>query len=325
VRRERALRLRPSAMILAAVVAAALVLLLVVNLGQGSRTASAAPGDGTAEFHIDVTGVSGCSTGNLAGPNDVKGTCTIPAGSTFTVNAYIDGLGTGASLYHAFAIEVDYTGVTSKDNPSTASWPDCVFATSAGRGSGLFISAGCAIGVAPAPNSTYLGKVFTNDFNCMANGTISIIHGTPGQTKILADNGAHTDGGPDVLNINCGGVGGPTATPGGPTPTPSLTPTPGGPTPTPTPTLGTVTPAVTPTPTITPTPTRRPPPHILLGDVDGDGTVGARDALWVLWFDAGIVIDVPIPEAADVNRDDVVDALDALDILWADAGQLELL
>src|SRR3972149_6721423 len=82
----------------------ALVLLLVVTLNQGSHTASAAPGDGTAELHIDVTGVAGCTTD----PNDAKGTCTIPPGGTFTVNGYIDGFGSGATAYKAFAMTLNY-------------------------------------------------------------------------------------------------------------------------------------------------------------------------------------------------------------------------
>jgi hypothetical protein len=299
----------------------ALGLLLVVNLGQGSRTASAAPGDGTAELHIDVTGVSGCSTGAQAGPNDTKGNCTIPLGGTFTVNGYMDGMGAGATGYSAFSVTLNYTGVTSKDNPSTASWPSCVFATSAGQGTGLFINAACARGVAPAPYSTYLGKVFTNDFNCTANGTITMAHSTS-QTKVIADNANHTDGGPDVLNITCG-AGGPTNTPPAGTPTN----TPSGPTPTNTPIgpTSTVTPTRTPAPA-TATPTHAPPTPTRMpggrGDVNGDGRVDATDSLWVLWQEAGIVAHVPLPENADANQDGHVNSIDALFILWMASGAI---
>ena len=58
----------------------------------------------------------------------------------------------------------------------------------------------------------------------------------------------------------------------------------------------------------------------MLGDTDGDGVIGAVDALWVLWFDAGTVPYVPIPEAADLNGDGVIDVLDAQYILWIDTG-----
>ena len=125
-----------------------------------------------------------------------------------------------------------------------------------------------------------------------------------------------------TLNINCGNP--PTATPTQ-TSTPTATRTPGGPTDTPTFTpTATSTPTRTPTPAATPTPTRRPN-HILLGDVDGDLTVDSRDALWVLWFVAGIVPDVPIPEAADMDANGIVNAADALFILWVEAGQVIML
>jgi hypothetical protein len=192
------------------------LMLLVVAWGNASHTAFAAAGDGTAEFHLSVTGCA-----NTTAP-DVAAKCAVPTGSTFTVNAFIDGMGAGATGYSAFAVTLNYAGgLLSKDNPSTASWPSCVFAASAGQGSGTFINGGCAKGVGTA-NSTYIGKVFTNDFNCPqtpGQGTITMFHDTAG-TKIVADNGTHTDNGPDVLTINC------VAATNTPTQTPTATPPP---------------------------------------------------------------------------------------------------
>jgi hypothetical protein len=215
----------------------ALGVLLAANLGHGSHTASAAFGDGSAEFHIDVTGVAGCTTGTGAPKPtppptpDAKGTCNIAFPSTFTVNAYIDRI--GAASYPAFAVTLTYAGaVTAKPvsnvspfNPDVASWPNCVFAArTSGPGS---INAGCVIGIPPAPNSTYVGKVFSAKFDCTqaGTGTITMKHGSPSDTLIAIDTiVAHTDKGPDVLNINCSA----TTTPGNtPTFTPMPTPTPG--------------------------------------------------------------------------------------------------
>jgi len=54
--------------------------------------------------------------------------------------------------------------------------------------------------------------------------------------------------------------------------------------------------------------------------VNGDGFITSLDALWVLQYDAGLVLGLPIPEAADMNQDGAIDALDAQYILWVDGG-----
>jgi len=201
-----------------AVPAVALALtLLVVGWGHASHTAFAVAGDGTAEYHIAVTGCANDTTGDAAAK------CSVPTGGSFTVSAFLDNMGAGATSYSAIAVTLNYAGgLLSKDNPSTADWPDCGIATSAGQGTGLFINGGCAKGVGQ-PNSSYTGKVFTNDFNCpqaQAQGTITMFHDTGTGTKVLSDNGTHTDVGPDVLTINCNPA---TSTP---TATPSATPPP---------------------------------------------------------------------------------------------------
>ena len=53
----------------------------------------------------------------------------------------------------------------------------------------------------------------------------------------------------------------------------------------------------------------------LPGDVNCDGVVDAIDALWILWFTAGLIEDLPCPDNADVNGDGVINSVDAALIL----------
>lgn len=64
----------------------------------------------------------------------------------------------------------------------------------------------------------------------------------------------------------------------------------------------------------------------LKGDVNGDGTVDAADAVLVQRYDAGMVTfsDTQL-KAADVNSDGTVDAADAVLIMRFDAGLIERL
>ena len=63
----------------------------------------------------------------------------------------------------------------------------------------------------------------------------------------------------------------------------------------------------------------------ILGDVNCDGVVDAIDALWILWFTAGLIEDLPCPDNADVNGDGVINAVDAALILQFSAGLLSVL
>ena len=63
----------------------------------------------------------------------------------------------------------------------------------------------------------------------------------------------------------------------------------------------------------------------LPGDVNCDGAVNSRDALWVLWFDAGLLGVLPCAEHGDVNGDGNIGPLDAALILQFDAGLLDAL
>lgn len=73
-----------------------------------------------------------------------------------------------------------------------------------------------------------------------------------------------------------------------------------------------------------PNPTEAPAPAVKLGDVDGNVTVDAADALEVLKSAAKLVtMDDSMVLVADVNKDNKVDASDALDILKVAAKLME--
>ena len=298
----------------------AVVLAFVAGYRPAQRADAAFPQPGL-DFSISV----GTQCDSTAGPAD----CSFSRGETFTLDLNLNTIPEGFR-WEGYNVGMDFSGVAV--NPSSLVkqgpdlWPDCSFPALDFSIPGQFYGA-CSSGAASLP-TTYTGPLLHLDFQC-ANAdvlaTIRLLHGEA-YTELLSELTTVHSGetGSEALTIRCGTPPTPTPTntptPGGATATPTATPTPGGATATPTSTP-TNTPTITPTPTFTVTPTRTRRPHeTLRGDVDGDLTVDARDALWVLWFNAGIVVDVPIPEAADMNEDDVVDATDALFILWVDAG-----
>ena len=323
--------------------AAVVALVLVVALGNGRSEIVRADTDSGLDFSASVG--TECDSGGTASsvPPNV---CNIARGATFTMNFKINVLpndalpdcGQDVCGYQAYDMRLSYTGVSVIQDSLVSQgpdvWPDCAFvAIEFGTNPNTatpYLLASCSIGIG-APNSPYVGVLLHLDFQCPDSdvaGTLTLQVREPNvtNTDLVTDLSfeTHFEANPESLTINCGTPPTPTLTntptPGGATATPTETPTPGGATATPTFTA-TNTPTITPTPTFTVTPTRTRRPHeTLRGDVDGDLTVDARDALWVLWFNAGIVVDVPIPEAADMNEDDVVDATDALFILWVDAG-----
>ena len=56
----------------------------------------------------------------------------------------------------------------------------------------------------------------------------------------------------------------------------------------------------------------------------GDGLVNSGDALWLLWFEAGLVDAVPFPGVGDLNGDGQLTSSDALLILQLEAGLIVL-
>ncbi len=54
--------------------------------------------------------------------------------------------------------------------------------------------------------------------------------------------------------------------------------------------------------------------------MNGDDLIDSLDALWLLWYLAALLDEVPNPGSMDVNADDVVNPVDATLILQLDAG-----
>ena len=61
------------------------------------------------------------------------------------------------------------------------------------------------------------------------------------------------------------------------------------------------------------------------GDVDCSGEVNSIDALFVLQFDAALIVSLPCPVAGDVNEDGMTNSGDAAVILQWIAGVVEVL
>jgi hypothetical protein len=194
--------------VLALPVAALAVAAVMLSMSLGSnKTAEANQPNAGLEWSIAV---GGCSSAG-----DAKGNCVVNQGSTFNAVVSLDSIaGIGNGSYDAIGVTVNYTGVASKDNPDIT-WSGCAFeAPATGPG---FVNAGCAGGIS-APPSTVTGPVFDSDFNCTADGTLTLTHGAA-ETLIIDSKGkTSTEAGPDVLNIDCAPA--PTATPVPPTATP---------------------------------------------------------------------------------------------------------
>ncbi len=76
----------------------------------------------------------------------------------------------------------------------------------------------------------------------------------------------------------------------------------------------------TPPPTDTPALTNTPPLPSAVGDVNGDETTDAIDALLILQFEADLIDTLPYPEKADTNEDGTINSVDANLILQFVAG-----
>lgn len=62
-----------------------------------------------------------------------------------------------------------------------------------------------------------------------------------------------------------------------------------------------------------------------LGDANCNGVVNVSDAYWILAAHAGLAEEVPCPTLADVDGDGRIGAIDALLILQLDAGLIDAL
>lgn len=280
------------------------------------------------DFSISATG---CDSDGV--PTAV---CSFASGETFTLSFNMIHLptsvvcdpSTNTSCFQSYDSEVDYSAGLSPDLSSmhqigADTWPDCGFPAFDSSNAGRLIAT-CAVGVGAA-SSTYVGELWHLDVTCGVD-TLATLTIVPGFTITDVLDSTNTlyyiQTMRESLTIFCGNpptpTPSPTRTPGGATDTPSATPT------NTLPPTDTPTPLYTNTPTITPTRTPRSS-HVMLGDVDGDLEVNSLDALWVLWYSAGIVVDVPLPDAADLDDDGVVNATDALYILWVEADEVTIL
>jgi hypothetical protein len=165
-------------------------------------------------FTISVPSVPGCTTAN----GDAQ--CYIPPGTTFTLDVTLEALPSDITSYEGIDALLAYTGLTSANNASMASWPDCAYpATSYDTGQ---VTMGCTVGLPPAVPSTYTGVVGTNDFTCTQSGAIGLPHGEGHTDLVEAVTLTHSEpGNADTLTIGCGSPPTPTPTPA-PTPLPAL-------------------------------------------------------------------------------------------------------
>ncbi len=306
---NRTLRLLLLAGPVVALAVAAVV--LAFGPGNGNKAQADFPHAGL-DFSIAS---AGCDS--TAGPT----TCTVAAGATFTLAVKVNTVPAGLT-FDGYDSVLQYTGGLTVNEASLSqtgagNWPDCTFAAHFAAPGQL--AAGCGHGIGAA-SSSYTGQIYHVDFTCpspapASPASITLVSGFGNTSLTDASAEAHGEGADEKLTVTCGASGGPVDTP---TPTnttgPQVTPTN---TSVPT-TPGPATATNTPRPA-TATNTPRPPtatPSVTKGDVNGDGRIDSTDALWVLWDEAGIVDDVPLPENADVNHDGRTNSIDALFILW---------
>lgn len=274
-------------------------------------------------------------------------TCTFPLNSTFTMDFNLNPPLPANLVGHwtAYDMLVGVENVTahpeSLGQQGSGVWDGCVIAVHDFSNPDE-VGAGCSIGIGSS-GSAYTGVLLHLDFQCGSVdgiGTLTLLPVPPGEASgtALSDDTfqTHTEANAESLTIICGSP--PTHTP---TPTTTPTATPGSPGGTPTPTsletptatstpadltpVGTPQPTNTaPPPTATRTPTRTPLPAPHPGDVNGDSRVDTLDALWVLWFDSGMVPGVAHPENADLTHDGLIDARDAAVILQVKAGLITI-
>ena len=177
-------------------------LAVAVALGQPGPASAHTPHAGLDfSFAVDTNGDTVAECGTDVGQ---AAKCTASLGSIMQVRVYLNSLGVPA--YRGFDIQVDYTGVTSKGNPSSEYYhPNCATPVQAhDRG---WIAWGCAEFAPPAPDPAYLGLIGTVDFTCTASGTLTLLHGgnVLGTAIATSDSASHAEGDNigETLTINC--------------------------------------------------------------------------------------------------------------------------
>ncbi len=261
--------------------------------------------------------------------------CTFDNSAKFTLTVeIIEGLAGGYVGAQSF---IDFGSDLSYDLAAVAAadeilWPDCTDAVALHDqpGGPTTVNHGCLTGlIPPLPLSTATGSFAEVSITCSAGPSTTDVALLPAGDPVAGTSGTGFSAGAEVipakvstLSITCG-AGAPPETP---TTAPvEATPTTSGPTATPGPT-DTPAPATdTPVP-----PTATPVPDFVCGDVNRDGEISTLDALWVLWFDAGLVEallplkdnnqDSLLDLIGDIDGDRVVNSIDAALILQIVAG-----
>ena len=313
---------------------AAIFALIAVAFFLAGQTQTTSAVDGGPEMRLTA---NGCTAD-----------CTFDPSEKFTLA--IEIIQGPAGGYAAAQTFIDYGPDLTYDSSLMSAddeilWPDCVSAIALrGETGPTLVNHGCLTGlIPPLPASDFVGTIVEISITCSASNSTTEIQLLPLNDPEALTNGAafvEADGITQVtakvsnLSVMCG-TGPPpdTATPTNTTAPPATsTPCPGDPPVCPT---ATATPTPTDTPTATDTPTPTAVPEFQCGDVNRDGEVSALDALWVLWFDGGLV-DALLPlkdnnqdgitdQIGDMNGDGIVNSVDAALILQFEAGLLDTL
>jgi hypothetical protein len=134
--------------------------------------------------------VGSCTT---AGDQTVN--CVVANNTPFVVSVSLDSI---PYPYNSLGVMLAFDGIAAKDD-QTIVWPDCAGETLV-PDDGSTLGSSCSTSGLP---STFTGTVFTATFNCLADASVSIVHG-PADTYLTDYYGkTSTDNGPDVINVEC--------------------------------------------------------------------------------------------------------------------------
>jgi len=121
--------------------------------------------------------------------------CVVANNTPFVVSVSLDSI---PYPYNSLGVMLAFEGIAGKDD-QTIVWPDCAGETLV-PDDGSTLGSSCSTSGLP---STFTGTVFTATFNCLADASVSIVHG-PADTYLTDYYGkTSTDNGPDVINVEC--------------------------------------------------------------------------------------------------------------------------
>ena len=202
---------------------AAIIFFALVVIASAPGSARADEGHPGLNFYIAINGVPGCDT------QDGSQTCDLAPATVFVIDVFLDPLPDDIPNYGGFDVQLGYTNLTANQDASTDAWPDCGF-PAADYEPDVVVFA-CAVGVPPAPGSTYSGLIGTTSFVCSESGSVNLRHGINDTDLVEFENisliHAENPSTNETLTINCveGGVTPiPTTPSAGATRAPSATP-----------------------------------------------------------------------------------------------------